>query len=458
MNLDRIFQILAVTVVCLVGGCQPAPKTTEKENALSTVEIAPKSPQDLVAVQLAVYLPDAFDANSRDIASKIIGERKEGLQILNDFPTPEEVETACVVLKEVDTEEYAPPDADAIKHFGRGLNEEQAESLQDSKKALILVFLHQREQAWPALLNACAILEEIGRDTDGMLWDGETRLVFTPDAWREEVLAGDKVSPCISDHVTIHAYRDGDHVRAITLGMSKFGLPDVVVEEIPASSTRSIGNMMNAFCQVLAEGARFRCPGDFDLDLKSIRNEKMREKSLMSLGKDAKAFARLQLQSGKVDEGDPENDLIELRFDRYEGPDAFARQMAALSELFGSTDEAEAVSHNEAILAASKQARAKLPELQKAFEHGLKPGEYLLVKAPFETSTGNREWMWVEISNWREGEIVGTLQNDPVDVPEVHAGQKVSVNEADVFDYIRIRPDGTKEGNETGKAILEANQ
>jgi hypothetical protein len=34
-------------------------------------------------------------------------------------------------------------------------------------------------------------------------------------------------------------------------------------------------------------------------------------------------------------------------------------------------------------------------------------------------------------------------------------GSPVTVNESDVFDYIWIKPDGSREGNETGKILLE---
>ena len=93
-------------------------------------------------------------------------------------------------------------------------------------------------------------------------------------------------------------------------------------------------------------------------------------------------------------------------------------------ELFGSKDEIHGIKHDEEIEAASERARAKLPELQKAFEAGLKPGELILVKAPFKTADGDREFMWVEISSWKADEIGGTLQNEPFNVPELKAGAK----------------------------------
>jgi len=104
------------------------------------------------------------------------------------------------------------------------------------------------------------------------------------------------------------------------------------------------------------------------------------------------------------------------------------------------------------VLAASKTAVAQLPKLREAFNKGLQPGEYILVKASFARRGGN-EWMWVEVTRWSGDAIDGLLKNEPVDVPGLHAGQMVKVSQAKVFDYIRRYPDGREEGNETGKII-----
>jgi uncharacterized protein YegJ (DUF2314 family) len=61
--------------------------------------------------------------------------------------------------------------------------------------------------------------------------------------------------------------------------------------------------------------------------------------------------------------------------------------------------------------------------------------------------------MWVEVSSWNDNTIVGLLANEPEDVPDLHAGATVKVNQKDVFDYILNKADGSVEGNETSKEI-----
>ena len=58
---------------------------------------------------------------------------------------------------------------------------------------------------------------------------------------------------------------------------------------------------------------------------------------------------------------------------------------------------------------------------------------------------------------WTGKQITGVLTNDPQFVKALKAGDIVTVNEDEIFDYIHYRADGTQDGNETTK-ILEKMQ
>lgn len=59
----------------------------------------------------------------------------------------------------------------------------------------------------------------------------------------------------------------------------------------------------------------------------------------------------------------------------------------------------------------------------------------------------------LSLTKWEGSSIEGILQNDPFNIPELKAGARATVNQSDIFDYILNKPDGTSEGNETGKII-----
>jgi len=354
---------------------------------------------------------------------------------------------------------YAPPEGDSLRLFARGLTREQSKALVLSRQALRLRFRVPPGRGLDGLRKACQLASAVARRTKGLVWDEETREVFSPGEWESRRLLGWPTGggvPDVSRHMVSHTYRSGEYLRAITLGMTKFGLPDLVVEGFAASNTRGIGSLLNLTAQALAEGALLR-EGELTLRLAAIKHPGVRDAQQASLKPHAKGEALLRLREGRAEEGDPANRLLEIGFDRYGGPDARARQDRLLSDLFGWEDAVIEVQHDDVLLAASRRARERLPAMKTILGAGLEPGQVLLVKGPFRKPDGGDEWMWVEVVSWRGSRIKGVLTNEPFEVPGLRAGQEVTVAEGDVFDYLLQNPDGTQEGNETSR-IIEAQQ
>ncbi|MBU9358797.1 DUF2314 domain-containing protein [Burkholderia multivorans] len=140
-------------------------------------------------------------------------------------------------------------------------------------------------------------------------------------------------------------------------------------------------------------------------------------------------------------------------------PSITERQINFVMAVFGAQpDEVAYVRGGAALRAASERARAQLPALQQAFQRGLAPGEQLQVKAPFTTRDGSREWMWIEVTEWKGDRIKGMLRNEPRNVPGMKAGQMVEARQSELFDYLRVFPDGHTEGNETPRILRQAGE
>lgn len=410
-----------------------------------------------VHAQFAIYYAPRPKADPMAALRSRLAKLGDAPKLLASLPKPSEV-AAPVLFANWNTttvqQTYRAPEMEMLQRFGHGITREQAEALQGSSQALIIDFAHPSKLALPAMRKALELTLQVARDTNGFVWDEETRELFTPDEWqkrRVDPWAGG--IPDIASQIVIHAYQaDNKLARAITLGMGKFGLPDVVVSQFSWSMNGPMGTLVNGFAQAMVEGAQIARPGQFDLDLRTLKQGGLRDPK----DKEAKGTtpARLSLVAGTWESGDPRNRLYEIGFDRYPGPDRSAQQVALLKSTFGAADDSVSrIKHNEEILAASKLARAQLPALRDAFAKGLAPGEYILVKAPFVTRSGGNEWMWVEVTGWKGDAIDGMLKNEPVEVADLHAGQMVKVSQAKVFDYMRRYADGREEGNETGKVI-----
>lgn len=350
-----------------------------------------------------------------------------------------------------------PLDRDTLRYFGRGIDADDEARVAKPWPVTALVLLVEGEQAGPALKSVTALVAEAARSLGAVVDDPEARLHYSAREFTTRVARGgfEGGLPVVPRHVAIHSYeKDDGTLRSVTVGMSKLGLPDLVVNAHGRHAGETIGILLNVVAQTLAERGRTDAAGRLEVDLRKLRSRTVREPQLASLKKGAAAKAVLSIAAGKREEGDAENRLMELTFEGKPGGPA-ERQEAVLDEIFGSEDAVRHVEHDEAVLAESARARARLLALKPAWLKGHAPGEQLMVKAPFRTASAGTEWMWVEVTRWEGARIVGLLANDPFEVPGLRAGARVEVEEGSVFDYLHTREDGTEDGNTTAKLLRE---
>ena len=356
-------------------------------------------------------------------------------------------------LEEYDAKSFTPPDEESLAYCGQGLTSAEGARLQKCERASVFFFMGDANEASKVVEQGHEFLKAFAAETGGFLWDEETRQCFTAAAWDDRGRAGWETDlPVVTRHITIHFYANDVLFRAISLGMWKFGLPDVCLEGLTASEMSQASGLINLTCQTMIERGKLEHAGVLPLDMGGLKCRAVREGIKME-GGTGKAF--LEVAVGARDEGDPDNRLLELRFLQLSGGTESERRHVFFARFFGSHDEVAHVSHDAELLAARDRARAKLLGPVKAdYLKGLGPAEKLLVKAPFRTSSGGNEWMWVEVTEWKGIEIKGILMNDPDQCPGLKSGAHVVAKEDSLFDYIRTFPDGHDEGNETG-TIME---
>jgi len=361
-------------------------------------------------------------------------------------------------------EEKAPlrafplPEASYFRHSGRGLSPKDITAVLGTRSATSLLLVAPRDDVWSMTRAFTQLVQEFAVTTHAYVWDIATRELFSQQAWKQKRLDvwPDSGLPEIGTQITIHLYQANEssrYLRAITLGMEKFALPDVVIPELVGSDNRPAGNLINLVCQSMAEdpvveGKRqvFR--------LASLRATRMRQEFESSLRGGASGQITLALLQGKAERGDPDNRLIEIDFRHGVGTTNDERRQNLFSVLWGADDAIVGARHTDDVLEAARKASARLPELQAAFNKGLAVGERLLVKAPFARDDKGMEWMWVEVMSWPKGkDIEGILQNDPFYIRNLKAGARVQIHTRDVFDYLWYRADGTSEGNETAHLL-----
>lgn len=352
----------------------------------------------------------------------------------------------------------APPEGEALAYFGRSLNEAERGQLAASKAVSVLTFVALAADALPAYRRALQLVGDFAQTTGGIIWDQSTRELFSMAAWNKRGAGWDAEGrPDVLSHIAIHAYRDGELGRAITLGMRKFALPDIVLDQIPTRGPH-LQDLIQLVGQRLLEGEEAHGPGRLKLAIADVRHPGVRQSLVAGQQAGVPGQAVLHVVAGEPEEGDPDNALIEIAF-----PGAAAarqeRQAELVAQLFGTASNVVPdVKHDQELLAASAAARQTVMRFKPLYANQPPhtPGS-LLVKAPFVTSSGGHEWMWVEVVRWQDRTIYGLLNSEPQQVPELKSGARVEVNEETVFDYILNKPDGTQEGNTTA-AIISRSQ
>lgn len=411
-----------------------------------------RNPRFVVSINKVHRPKGASHAKVRGLVEKALKRHLPGFTLFEGSSKKQAPAGALLVL--LDGPEL-PVDPGFLSTFGRGIEPARAAWLGKPHQSTFLLARSPAAQADAALRGLVALVAELARELDGAVDDPEARLISSPRGFDERARRGgfEGGVPIADRHFVIHTYEEAEGLlRSVSVGMSKLGLPDLVVNGHGRRTRKQIGHLMNALAQWMVEGGQVQRVGWIDLDFRSLRARSVREPLLASLLPKGQGRASLSASVAARQGGDAENALLELTFHGKPGS-AGERQEAILAALYGAEDQVVRVKHDQALLAESAAARGRLLALKPRWLGGRSPGETLLVKGPFETSAGGREWMWVEVTRWEGTRITGLLASDPDDVPGLHAGATVQVEEGQAFDYLLHRADGSTEGNTTSRLL-----
>jgi uncharacterized protein YegJ (DUF2314 family) len=350
-----------------------------------------------------------------------------------------EGETAMISSPELTIDKLPAPAREILPFASAGLSDADQAKLAAARGVRALAILAPTDAWAETLADTNAVVAALADKSGCFVWDQGAKLAFTPRGFREQRVAKfDPKKPRLAPQVNAHAYRDGELLRIVTLGMEKAGLPDVSVDQFPSA----VGEQMQALVFLVCEA--------------------------MSATKGPTATVRVDGPDGRhVDvalasvtpaEGDEDNRQVTIVFPGPASESLQQRQHRLLDAVFGAIPpKASSVKPGDPELNAARQrARAQLPRVKAAFKKGLAADDRLSVKVPFHVED-NVEWMWIEVTAWTGATVRGVLHDDSVYASGPRAGAHVSAAEADIFDYYLEYGDGREEGNETSR-ILQRRQ
>jgi hypothetical protein len=359
--------------------------------------------------------------------------------------------------------ETPPLDLDALR--GVGMSAEQESRLGASTHAALAFGRDLGLPPHPGLWVAVAAARALAAELNGVVFDHTTRRLLAPeDAARDLPEMGEVVIP---DHLIFDPERNGGEPPSlVTLGMVKFGLPDLVLPGLPDDLGREGAAVLGGVAALLAGWA---------LPLRDASGGRPVRAKLNPTWHLSKAHI---LAAHAVDPSDPEvapggATTLRLEIDPLrrrlpmprlrvipagesaDDPVAAVRRMVA--ELFNVPEiYAEFPGDLPGLSEARAQVASDLPGVKARYLAGLPAGTQLSVKHGFPTDIGREEYMWVAVESWSGERIRGRLQNDPVRLADLSRGQTVEFGEADVFDWLITHPDGVREGARVNELLARA--
>jgi uncharacterized protein YegJ (DUF2314 family) len=104
---------------------------------------------------------------------------------------------------------------------------------------------------------------------------------------------------------------------------------------------------------------------------------------------------------------------------------------------------------------AIEQARTYLPFFLDEFRAAsTQSREDFTVKVALPTASGSREHIWAGDLRFEGQQLVGSLINEPYDLPGLHLGSRVEIPDADISDWSILTPDGVY-GGFTSRVMID---
>lgn len=356
-------------------------------------------------------------------------------------------------------ESFPIPNADFLEVYG--VEVDRPEALVKSQQVVLAWFAAPPDQAVQTLTTAQRAFARAAKESGGWVEDLDSQQVFGVEAFARRDPAGKLEDWFVVDAAPQDEAQPDGAVRLVTRGLRRFGLPELVVEDVDPGMAADVSVVLNAAAA-------------------NLRKQKSGQMSIQT----EMVTGTATFVDGKRREDDPDDPLWKMSFD---GQITVPGEEVEVEEVTGAPAPAEPVPAAPLAAPAAPVAEvapapvpAPPPEptvdrsppppvgkprdldeaksmvqarfqsvVRAAWEQGLGPGEVVAVSAPFRSRSGGKEYMWVELRSWEGGQLSGVLVNQPDDVPGLKKGDIVQVSTEEVFDYIWKKADGSREGNLT---------
>jgi uncharacterized protein YegJ (DUF2314 family) len=353
--------------------------------------------------------------------------------------------------------QLAAPPMQMLKAMGLGETEE--ERMRHATHVVMVATYDALRYPRFGLIAAVAVARALALKLGGVIFDPQCGKVLRIDTHDQE-LPDTPWLPVATQIVIPHSVDSKGIGWMTTVGMEKYGLPNLELRQIPPNLGDAIAPIMSGIIQklvwaVFTENQERGTPSveivvgpDLEISSEDI------SQAFGTKSESGEKVGTTQIRIGYYPDKRGEE-----RFLGVMPPEAFKNRpeewmYLMLDDLLGREDKIGHVNKDSEMMeAAHYRATAELPEVKRRFLAKLPVGSNLFIKHGFPTSDGDREFMWIAVQTWTGDKISGILANEPLDVPGLRAGSPVQISEAEAFDWTISHHDGRMEGGYTTKVM-----
>ncbi len=348
------------------------------------------------------------------------------------------------------------PPKDTLDTVAVGLTPSERESVHARPRAVMIRTqgraLPDQLPARAAFAAAAALAEEL----DGFVYDEVSRRIETASEAASHIVHAGLGEPAFErKHVVVQLYRQEDGTaRLLTLGMARFGSPDLSLRGANMGSGPLLAEVLNAAARQIAHG---KSDASITITLDDVATVIGKKPAELSSDPKSARPVTLDIVEPERIEADPDNEMAELLPPGHDGADPREAWDAVVASLFGRAPSMKTAIDDPELAAIAKKAQRDLPGAIKRFEAG---EGTLFVKGPFPIPTEARidggastELLWLEAASCDARACTGILSNDPTYATNLALGKTTSVKRAEVYDWVIQQKDGGTVGGESIKLL-----
>jgi uncharacterized protein YegJ (DUF2314 family) len=302
-----------------------------------------------------------------------------------------------------------------------------------------------------AAFAAAAVLAEA---LDAFVYDEVSRRLETTPEFMSHTITAPLGKPAFAPRqIVVQLYRTDDGTaRMLTLGMARYGSPDLSIREANLSSGPLLGEVLNAAASKIAFDAT---DANLTITLDDIARVSGRKPSELNPNPEhALPVVELSVLDAERQPGDADNTIAELV---PWGGSTRENWDGVLRTLFGQTPSVNQPVDDAELTKVAENAKKTLPDAIKRFEGG---GGELFVKGPFAIPPDSRvdggattELLWVQAASCDDRRCTGSLSNDPSYATNLAAGKTTSVERTEAVDWMIRQRDGGIAGGESIRVL-----